>query len=112
MLQTEFGFHPILNEDYNIIEQLSIYREAEVVMGPHGAGLTNIIFADNPSLFVEMFNSYQQPFYPALSQALGIRYLGIPGTSAAPAGAADQEDNSPFRVDVERIRLALRDLLT
>jgi hypothetical protein len=111
MLQSDFGFHPILNEDYDIMGQISIYREADVVMGPHGAGLTNVLFSEQPSLFVEMFNSVQQPFYPALSQALGVKYLGIPGVSAHPAGDGYRPDNAPFRVDVARVRAALGELL-
>lgn len=111
MLQSDFGFHVVLNEGHSILDQVSIYRGAEAVMGPHGAGLTNILFSEKPSLLVEMFNSVQQPFYPALSQALGVRYLGIPGTSAQPGADTDRPDNAPFRVDVARIRAALGELL-
>jgi len=112
MLETEFKFRPILNENYSIIDQIRLYRHADIVMGPHGAGLANILFSDNPSLFVELFNEVQQPFYPALSQALGVRYLGVRGQGAAPARDAQRADNEAFRVDVAGIRDALHKLLT
>jgi hypothetical protein len=112
MLQSEFYFYPILNENYSLIEQLALYRNADIVMGPHGAGLTNILFADSPSLLIEMFSQVQQPFYQALAQALGIQYLGIPGAAALPDNDPYRADNAPFRVDVAKVRDALGKLLT
>jgi Glycosyltransferase 61 len=111
MLEATFDFRPILNENYSIIDQIRLYKHADIVMGPHGAGLTNIIFSENPSLFVELFNGVQQPFYPALSQALGVRYLGVRGPGAAPARDAHRADNEAFHVDVAGIRDALHKLL-
>lgn len=80
-------------------------------MGPHGAGLTNILFSKSPSLLAEMFSEVQQPFYPALAQAMGIRYLGFPGTATRPDDDPYRADNAPFRVDVAGIRDALGKLL-
>lgn len=111
MLQADFGFTLIRNENYAIIDQMRIYKDADIVIGPHGAGLTNILFSNNLSLFVEIFNAVQQPFYPALARALGFRYLGVRGHGAAPARDAHRADNEAFRVDVASLRDALHKLL-
>jgi capsular polysaccharide biosynthesis protein len=111
MLESEFEFHPILNEDYTIIDQVAIYRDADIVIGPHGAGLTNTLFAESPSLLAEMFSQVQQPFYQTLAQAMGIRYLGVPGTPARPDNDPTRADNAPFRVDVSGVREALGKML-
>jgi hypothetical protein len=111
MLESEFALHPILNEDYTIIDQVAIYRDTDIVMGPHGAGLTNTLFAKSPSLLAEMFSQVQQPFYQTLAQAMGIRYLGVPGTPARPNNDPTRADNAPFRVDVAGVREALGKML-
>jgi hypothetical protein len=80
-------------------------------MGPHGAGLTNTLFAKSPSLLAEMFSQVQQPFYQTLAQAMGIRYLGVPGTPARPNNDPTRADNAPFRVDVAGVREALGKML-
>ena len=111
ILESDFEFKTIHNENYSIIDQMRIYKDADIIMGPHGAGLTDIIFSDKPSLFIELFNTVQQPFYPTLAQALDVRYLGVRGQGAAPASDAHRLDNEAFRVDVPGLREALHKLL-
>jgi hypothetical protein len=110
MLVSDFGFHAVENESLDLFGQMRAFKGASVVMGPHGAGLTNMVFADKPGILIEMFNSLQQPFYPALAQALGARYMGIPGQAAGP-DAAGRDDNAPFTVDVEMVRRGLGEVL-
>jgi len=110
MLVSDFGFRSVRNEEFNLVEQMSRYRGAEVVMGPHGAGLTNVVYAEKPKALVELFHSYRQPFYAALSQALGIAYCGIEG-DAQRSGDAHQSDDAPFTVDVEKVKRALGEVL-
>lgn len=110
-LESEFGFRLVENENHSLLDQLRLYRNATVVMGPHGAGLTNVVFARRPELLVEMFHSFQQPFFAMLSQSLGGRYLGIKGRVAASARADPYSDREPFRVDVDGLIRALRQIL-
>ncbi|MCG8545743.1 MAG: glycosyltransferase family 61 protein [Alphaproteobacteria bacterium] len=78
-------------------------------MGPHGAGLTNIVFSDCPERLIELFNSSQQSFYGRLAKALDIQYIGIEGAAAAPSPDEHMWDDAPFRVDVAQVRKALRE---
>ena len=110
-LVPEFGFRAVENESYSLLDQLRLYKGATVVMGPHGAGLTNLVFARRPALLVEMFHTLRQPFFATLAQAVGGAYLGIEGRAAEPAGADPYSDNGPFRVDVNHVMRALGDVL-
>ena len=111
MLAAEFGFRSLQNEAFSLIEQLSLYRESEIVMGPHGAGLLNIVFSDCPELLIELFSSLQQSFYGRLSKALDIQFMSIEGVAATPTPDEHRRDDTPFGVDVAQVRNTLREIL-
>jgi capsular polysaccharide biosynthesis protein len=48
------GFETYKLETLSFREQLNIIYNADIIMGPHGAGLSNMIFADNP-IIIELF---------------------------------------------------------
>ncbi|MDB6176256.1 glycosyltransferase 61 family protein [Paracoccus sp. Z330] len=39
------GFEPFVAEDYSPMEQIAAFSQAEMIVSPHGAGMTNIMFA-------------------------------------------------------------------
>jgi len=45
----KYGFNCIAFEDYTLFEQASIVNGADVMLGIHGAGLSNAMFFDKPS---------------------------------------------------------------
>ena len=61
-------------------EQVQIFRQAAVVVGPHGAGLSNLIFSQPGTLVIEGSNSPSKLIlcYPRLSHVLGHRHHSIP----------------------------------
>ena len=111
MLAAEFGFRCLQNEAFSLVDQLSLYRESEIVIGPHGAGLTNIVFSACPEFLIELFNTRQQSFYGRLSEALDIQYIGIEGAAATPTPDGNMWDDASFRVDVAQVRNTLRETL-
>lgn len=48
------GFKILHLEDYSIIEQIKFFRNAEIVMAPHGAGLTNLIYCKENIKVIEL----------------------------------------------------------
>jgi hypothetical protein len=68
------GFVKCVLEDMSFIDQVKLFSTAEMVIAPHGAGLTNIIFSPTNLMVVELFNSWYTPCYFALSAALNFRY--------------------------------------
>ena len=61
------------NENLSFREQVETYMFAKSIAGPHGAGLTNMIWANNVEV-IELFGSYINPCYMTLAAACGHSY--------------------------------------
>ena len=63
-------------EDYSVAEQVRLFREAEVIVGMHGAGLTNTIYCHPDTAVIELMpeGRSNHMLYPALSQKLGLSH--------------------------------------
>lgn len=72
-----YGFMPIVLEDYDVGDQAKIFRNAEIIIAPHGAGLTNLVFSlKKTTSVIELFSkSYINGCYAALSSQVGINYF-------------------------------------
>ncbi len=73
------GFVPVDLEDLSFEEQIDLFYDAEVVVGAHGAGLTNMLFSQD-ALLVEIFpTGFVFPHYLLLGVPLGNRYRFVLG---------------------------------
>lgn len=55
------GFEIIHLERYSVREQAAIFYNAEVIIGPHGAGLTNLVFCRKHTKVLEIFSPMYAP---------------------------------------------------
>lgn len=67
------GFTAYTLEDMSFLEQVYLFQQAEVVIAPHGAGLTNIIFSQQLKV-LELFGDPITPVFCSLAKALGFEY--------------------------------------
>jgi capsular polysaccharide biosynthesis protein len=59
----------------SLADQVELFSEAKVVIGPHGAGLTNIMFAPKGAIVIECFgDSYVNGCFWALANICGHRH--------------------------------------
>lgn len=72
----DYGFERIVPGEHTFAEQVRRFADAEVVLGPHGAGLTNIIFTPKTTL-VELFGSYRNACFFALARGMGHGYASV-----------------------------------
>jgi hypothetical protein len=105
LAQRRFGFEPIDPSTLSPLQQAMAFRDASVVMGPHGAGLANLIFAERPGMLVELFHSVERLFFHSLCYTLDAFHLAIAGTPAGPEAA--RADNADYVVDEEAVTRAL-----
>lgn len=70
---SDYGFKRYLLEDRSLMKNAELFNNADIVVGPHGAGLTDIIFAENCTL-IEFFGARLNKAYESLSKTLGINY--------------------------------------
>lgn len=107
LLKERFGFETVDPAAMSLEEQRIAFGSARVIVGPHGAGLANAIFAARPVLLAELYHSTQQQFYGALAAVLGAAYLPVQGESVAQEALARRPDNADYRVDAQALVAAL-----
>jgi len=68
------GFTTVEFERLTVVEQAELMSRAEVVVGVHGAGFTNLTFCKPGTRVIEIFGDYIVPCYWALSGVAELRY--------------------------------------
>ncbi|SPJ25545.1 glycosyltransferase family 61 protein [Palleronia abyssalis] len=77
------GFALVTMEDLSFEEQIRLMGETRVLMAPHGAGLTNMMFCAPGTQVVEISEPlYPNPNFYAIAVAMGLDYWKIDGTFA------------------------------
>ncbi len=70
---SQFGFEAVCLTNYSFEEQIKLFQSAEMVIGSHGAGLTNLVFAPAECVFIELI--MEGVFTQAYYQLAGIRKI-------------------------------------
>ena len=73
----ELGFEIMMLEDIAWHEQVRLFSAAEAIMGPHGAGLMNMIFALDRAAIWEIVPKVASPHYIVLARQLGYQFQRI-----------------------------------
>jgi hypothetical protein len=84
------------------IDDRTLFAEAEIVAGPHGAGLANIVFCQPGAKLIELIPSnHVYPFYYSAACAAGVEYWGLTGPAEGPELKDDfaPPNDANFRVD-------------
>jgi len=70
-----FGFEKILLSALSLREQIALFRTASVVVGTHGAGLSNLVFCKPGTHVLEIFApSYINAMYWCVADEVGLVY--------------------------------------
>jgi hypothetical protein len=96
----EFDVQPYVLSDLSVREQIDLFSQADLVVGPHGAGLTNVVYGDDLSV-VELFGSKLMATFDRLSELMGHDYTAL----------QCRQDGLDVRVDPERLRTAIGETL-
>ena len=74
-LLEKMGFEKVFMEELSFSEQITAMQQAEIVVAPHGAAITNVIFCSPGTHVVEIADlSFPNPNFYALSSAMGHHY--------------------------------------
>jgi len=69
------GFEIVFLEKMSIKDQIQLFFESEVIIGPHGAGFSNIIFCQKNTKVLELFSSDNvRSFFFFLSKSNELNY--------------------------------------
>ena len=85
------GVRVVFLEEMSLQEQVQVFATARLVIGPHGAGLSNIVFMQPGSRLVEISSGDGwEPCYRRIAGVMGLEYvfLPAPGDAESPYGNA------------------------
>lgn len=69
----DFGFETYILSELTVAEQIDLFANAEIVVAPHGAGLTNLVYAKDVAV-VELFGDKKIASFARLAEMLDHEY--------------------------------------
>jgi capsular polysaccharide biosynthesis protein len=83
---SKLGFKCVVLESLSIAETALLFSAAEVVLAPHGAGLSNLVFCQPGTKVIEIFSpNYVNVLYWSLSNEMNLQYYYLLGEGKRPS---------------------------
>jgi hypothetical protein len=113
------GFEIVTLSGKSVREQVQLFASARIVVGAHGAGLTNILFMKPESAVVELLHyRYGTPAFYRLACTLELRYAYLSCSSSRdstvpelPERHSNSFNAASLYVDVDRLSKFVRSLI-
>ena len=103
------GFEIVSLSNVPLLQQVEIFSEAKIIVGPHGAGFTNAVFCQPGSVLIEFLPQWHQiDCFERLARFVGMEYRSIEGIQRGDSSAQIAE--SDYTVDRAALRTLLREL--
>lgn len=106
----EFGFETIRPEEMSIDDQIRVFDRADTIVGPFGAGLTNVVFANDASLVEIKPHATEHTVWYILANECGLQYDYVQGYSLDEGGANGSKD-ADILVDTEALRDTIQNVI-
>jgi len=90
------GFETIHPEKYSVQEQARLFCEAKVVLGPHGAGLSNIAFCKSGTKIVELYCNKIAPTFWNTCQLHGFAHYAHQFSKGNPDSVFSEAESELF----------------
>ena len=100
-LLLDYGFRPIQAEKMNFLEQVAAFGESEMIVGPHGGGLANMLFCPPRAKVIELSPYLNFDLYYRLATKLELDYYCVMGEKGAGSGSED------YSIDIRKIEETL-----
>lgn len=98
------GFEKVFMEDLAFPEQVRMMQQTHILLAPHGAGLTNMLFCPAGSHVIEMADpGFPNPNFYNLASGLGLGYWLL----HEQAGEAEHPLDRDLTVDIAAVEAAL-----
>jgi len=108
---SKLGFNKYTLTDHSIEDQIRLFANAECIVGMHGAGLTNAIFAKDTKIFEIIPGPWYWHDFNCMSDQLGFDYDFYRTDENGTVDSPGRDDDFYVEVDVvrERVESLLRD---
>lgn len=94
------GFEPVSLSGDSFSLQVETFRDAELIVAPHGAPLVNLVFAQKASILEVFHPNSISPCYCSLALQCGHRYRHMFGASAK---ARTAKEFNAMRIDIHSL---------
>ena len=92
-----YGIVSVELEEMPFAEQVNIFYHAEVVVGPHGGGLANLVFCSKGTKVIELFPATTIDAFFTLSRALELDYYFLRARKGNPRNFSHDH----YQIDLE-----------
>lgn len=104
----KYSIKTIEMEKYSFQEQIGMIKNSNLLIGPHGAGLTNMIWGSELKI-IELFNIHKPLHYKVLSKVLGHNYTKLSGKTIG--DSKHQERNRNIKVNKKKLESILNEVI-
>lgn len=105
-LLNKYNFKKIILSQYSVAEQIRIFASAQIIISPHGANMTNLLFCKPGTKVIEIFSpGYVNPIYWVISNHADLDYYYVIGN-----GIRSPENIFEFARGTEDIEANIDDL--
>jgi capsular polysaccharide biosynthesis protein len=81
---SKMGFVAYALESLSVLEQVALFHHAQVILAPHGSGLTNLAFCQPGTTVIELFSpQYIRPYYWVISHHLRLNHYYLVSAASA-----------------------------
>ncbi|MCC5832407.1 MAG: glycosyltransferase family 61 protein [Chlamydiales bacterium] len=107
-----FGFERIELSNLPFKKQIELFRSAECVVGPHGAGFSHLAFCDPGTPFLEFFHpGYVNICYWNLCSIMGHHYYYLFGEGERYPDRFDPKIDPDITIDIKKLKMTLELIL-
>jgi capsular polysaccharide biosynthesis protein len=105
---SRLGFEVVSLSKLSFIEQATLFYSSDVIIGEHGAGLTNLLFCREGTKVIEIFSVFWiAPCFYAIAVSAGLEYhfhLAEPDAICSLAGKESASKHISNTLDAQRSR--------
>ena len=101
------GVHVVVPGSLKFAEQIALFGQAHAVLGPHGAGLANLVFCKPGTILYEMIPEHYPNFsFSRLAHGAGLHYWA----DMFPSLGGDSGHDRNWRIDISIVKERLRSI--
>ena len=95
------GFKSVVLESLPFKQQVRLFMEADAILGPHGAGLAKLVFADEVQIFELLPETRLRPDFYLLADVMGHDYRCM---------VSPTDEGGNMTIDIETLRERLNEM--
>lgn len=103
----KYGFKLVTLSAMSLGEQIQLFNSADVIVSPHGAGLTNLVFCNPGTKVIELFTpTYLLPSFYIISNHMDLDYYYLIGKEVPPDQTRSNHKD-PIVIDLDKLQRTL-----